>query len=186
MKTKLVIVSAVIIGMAALGCFLLPGCSKSKISKVQPGRDATHDEIRNTSVDDWFDRIGEKEAALGYAPNTSLNALIQKAKESDTVKDSIVNEATQIIGDSTQDSYKRWQSCYILSYIGDERSIPTLKQALNNDESVTVRGVAACALGAFDNSDARDALEEAAKNEKKLDVQAWIQKALDGQFLPKK
>jgi HEAT repeat protein len=182
MKNIILIVSF----CAALGCVLLPGCSESKSSKVQSGHDATRDEIHSTSADDWFDRIGEKEAALGYAPNTSLYALIQKAKESDAVRDDIISKATQIVGDSTQDSYRRWQCCYVLSGIGDERSIPTLKQALNNDESTTVRGVAACALGAFDNSAARDALQEAAKNEKNPDVQAWIQKALDGQFLPKK
>src|ERR1041385_3661403 len=138
----------------ALGCVLLPACSKSKNSKVQSGRGATSDEIRSTSVDEWFDRIGEKEAALGYGNFTSLNALIQKARESDSIKTDIIRRATGIIDDSTQSPVRRWQSCYILSGIGDKRSIPAIVRALNKDESSTVRGVSACALGAFDDSDA--------------------------------
>jgi len=180
---------------AALGCAMLPSCSKSKDSKdqsstrqnavLQSGRNATRDEIRNTSADDWFDRVGEKEAALGYAPNTSLNALIKKAGESDSNREEIIQKATEIIDNSSQNSFKRWQCCYVLSGIGDKHGIPAIAQALK-DENATVRGVAACALGQFDDPSAKDALIKAAKTEKTPDVQAWIQKALDGQFLPKK
>src|SRR2546430_2173417 len=145
---------------AAFGCVLLPGCSKSKSSNVQSGRQAAPDEIRNISADEWFDRIGEKETKLGYAANTSANALVQKAKESDTVRNDIISKATQII-DSSRNPYERWQSCYILSYIGDKRGISPIIRALK-DQSEIVRGVAACALGMYDDPDARASLAEAA------------------------
>jgi HEAT repeat protein len=170
---------------AALGCVLLPGCSKSKTPNVQSGLQATPDEIRSTSADEWFDRIGEKEAALGYAPNTSGNVLIQKARESAALKDDIIRKAGDIIDDPQQNSYRRWQSCYVLSHIGDKRGIPAISHAFTNEDSV-VRGVAACALGAFDDSDVRATLEAAAKTEQNPDVQSWVKKALDGQFLPGK
>ena len=170
---------------AALGCILLSGCSKAKDAKVQGGRNVTSEEVRQTSADEWFDRIGEKEDAQGYAPNTSLNALIQKAKESDAAKDDIIRRAGEIIDDPKENPYRRWQSCYVLSAIGDKRGIAAITRALTNENSV-VRGVAACALGTFDDSDARYALTEAAKTERDSDVQAWIRKALAGQFLPKK
>jgi HEAT repeat protein len=181
MRKTIVIISC----WAALGGLLLPGCSKSKVVKVPTGRDATRDEIHNASADEWFDRIGEKEVALGYAPNTAGNALIQKAKESAAMENDIVHKASDLVEDRQQSPFRRWQSCYVLSYIGDPRGIPALTRALV-DENTTVRGVAACALGAFDEPEARTALETAAKTEKDADVQAWIKKALDGQFLPKK
>ncbi|HEY1663302.1 MAG TPA: HEAT repeat domain-containing protein [Verrucomicrobiae bacterium] len=112
-------------------------------------------------------------------------ALIQKAGESDAVKGDIISKATDIIDDSSQSSFKRWQCRYVLSGIGDTRGIPAIKRALTNEDEM-VRGVAACALGAFNDPDAHDALVEASKSEKDPDVQAWIQNALAGQFLPKK
>lgn len=181
MKKTILIISF----SAALGCLLLPGCSKSKTVKAPAGRDATRDEIHSISADEWFDRIGEKESALGYAPNTSGNVLIQKAKESAATKDDIIRKASDLIGDPQQSPFRRWQSCYVLSYIGDKRGIPAITRALK-DENTTVRGVAACALGAFDDADAREALEAADKTEKDAEVQGWIKKALDGQFLAKK
>ena len=154
-------------------------------AKLQSGRNATSDEVRNISAEEWFDRIGQKEIALGYAPNVSLNTLIQKATESDASKDDIIRRAENIIDDPQQNSFKRWQSCYVLSGIGDKRGIPAITRAFGNQDPV-VRGVAACALGAFDDPDAKAALEKAAKNEKNPDVQNWIQTALDGKFLPER
>ena len=87
----------------------------------------------------------------------------------------------EIIDEPIENDLKRWQCCYVLSGIGDKRGIPALKRALQ-DKSEVVRGVAAAALGAFDDSDARSALEAAARTEKSAGVLEWIRKSLDGQF----
>ena len=79
---------------------------------------------------------------------------------------------------------KRWESCYVLSSIGDKRGIPAVVRALY-DENGVVRGVAACALGQrnfFNDPDAQSALQEAAKTEDSKDVQITIDKSLNGQF----
>src|SRR5436190_2924754 len=111
----------------------------------------TADEVRSLKVEELFDQIGEKEAASGYRPHTSLHALIQKAKESDATKDEILHKAADIIGDAQQNAYKRWQSCYVLSGIGDSRGIAPITSALK-DENDTIRGVAVCALGASESA----------------------------------
>ena len=80
-----------------------------------------------------------------------------------------------------QDDGKRWQCCYVLSGIGDKRGIPALKRALQ-DKNEIVRSVAACALGGFDNSEAKSALEEAEQIEKSPRVLESIRKSLGGQF----
>lgn len=144
-------------------------------------REATAEEIRKISVEEWVDLIGEKETAAGYAPYTAINALPQKARESDEIRDRIIRLASATIDDASQNDFKRWQCCYVLSGIGDERGIPPIKRALK-DKNETVRGVAACALGAFDHPDARAALEQAAKSESSSGVRESIQKALKGEF----
>jgi len=137
-------------------------------------------EIRSTTVQEWFDRIaGEYGRANG--PFAALWALIAKAKESNAVRDEIIRTAIEIIDEPIQDDGKRWQCCYVISGIGDKRGIPALQRALH-DKNEIVRGVAACALGSFDDSDASSALEDAARTEKNPDVLQWIRKSLDGQF----
>ena len=113
-----------------------------------------------------------------------MNATIAKARQSDSIRDEIIRTATETIDEPIHEEFKRWQCCYVLSGIGDERGIPALKRALQ-DKNEVVRGVAGCALGAFDDSDARSALEEAARTEKSPAVQEWIRKSLDGQFRKK-
>jgi len=156
-------------------------------NKSQPAaaqREVTADEIRRITVEEWIDLIGEKEAEAGYAPFTALNALPQKAKESDETRDKIISLASATIADTSQNIFKRWQCCYVLSSIGDERGIPAIKRALK-DKNETVRSVAACALGQFDHSEARAALEEAASTESASSVKEAIQKALRGEFARK-
>ncbi len=68
-----------------------------------------------------------------------------------------------------------------MSGIGDARGIAPISRALK-DESDTVRGVAACALGQFDVAEAKAALEQAAGQERDPKVQETIQKALRGEF----
>src|SRR5204863_9329230 len=114
-------------------------------------------------------------------PFTAMWALTAKAKQSDSVHDEIIRTASEIIDEPINDDLKRWQCCYVLSGIGDKRGIPAVKRALR-DKNETVRGVAACALGAFDDPEARAALEAAAGNEKADSVLDAIHKSLNGQF----
>jgi hypothetical protein len=113
-----------------------------------------------------------------------MEALQQKAKEGDDLRLAIIHLASKIIDDAGENPAKRWQCCYVLSGIGDERGIPAIARALKN-KNETIRGVAACALGAFEHPDARAALEAAANSESNAEVQGWIQKALKGEFLRK-
>src|SRR5262249_18297101 len=75
-----------------------------------------------------------------------------------------------------------WQSCYVLSAIGDPGAIPALKHSLTKDTSTVVRGVAACALGAFPQPEAVEALRAAAESEKSPDVLTWVKQANEGKF----
>ena len=148
-----------------------------------PPKMAPVQEIRNTPVQEWFDRIaGEYSRTSG--PFVAMWALIAKAKQGGAVRDEITRTAIQIIDEPIEEDVKRWQCCYVLSGIGDKRGIPALKRALH-DKNEVVRGVAACALGSFDDSDAGSALADAAQNEKAPAVLDWIRKALDGQFRQK-
>ena len=56
----------------------------------------TPEEIRKISVEEWFRRLGNDEE-LGYARFTSLNALIEKAKEGLERKDEVIRRASQTI-----------------------------------------------------------------------------------------
>jgi tRNA A-37 threonylcarbamoyl transferase component Bud32 len=142
--------------------------------------EASPERIRATSVEEWFDRL-DKDGELGDPPFTALNALEAKAKESAEVQDQIIRLASATIDDPKQNMFKRWQCCYVLSGIGDKRGIPTVARALK-DQSDIVRSVAACALGAFDDAEAKSALEVAAKTETSPRVLESIQKALKGEY----
>jgi len=149
-----------------------------------PQKQITPQEIRKTSVEDWFRRLGN-DAQLGYAPFSVLNALIAKAKEGTNTCEEIIRRATETIDDPQQSMFRRWQCCYVLSGIGDKRGIPAVTRALK-DQSEIVRGVAACALGAFEQPEARAALEKAAGTEQAPAVQKEIKKALRGEYRKKK
>ncbi len=139
------------------------------------------EEIRKTSVQEWFGRLGRDEQ-LGYKPFTVMNALVTKAKQGEKARDQVILQAGETIDDLRQNLFKRWQCCYVLSGIGDARGIPAITRALR-DQSPIVRGVAACALGVFDHPDARSALETALKRERDLKVRQELQKALQGGYL---
>ena len=145
-----------------------------------PKRQAGPEEIRATSIEEWFRRLGN-DTQFGYTPFSALNALIAKAKEGAESKDEVIRRATETIDDRRENEVRRWECCYVLSGTRDPRVIPVLIRALR-DRSKTVRGVAACALGAFDDAAARSALEAAARTEKSRDVVSWIQKSLKGEF----
>jgi hypothetical protein len=148
-----------------------------------PKKQLTPQEIRKTSVQECFSRLGNDQQ-LGYAPFSVLNALIAKAKEGTNTCDEIIRRATETIDDRQQNMFKRWQCCYVLSGIGDPRGIPAVTRALK-DQSEIVRGVAACALGAFEQPEARFALEKAAEIEQAPEVQKAIKKALRGEYRKK-
>jgi serine/threonine protein kinase/ADP-ribose pyrophosphatase YjhB (NUDIX family) len=160
-------------------------------SAAAPGRRAhdpqvkepTAEEVRNRSVDEWLKRLG-RDAEFNDPPFTALQALVRKAKESTNIKEEIIRKAIAVTDDPVENDFRRWQSCYVLSGIGDKRGIPAIARTLKH-ENETVRGVAACALGQFDDADARAALEAAAKTEKSSRVQQDIQKALRGEFRQK-
>ncbi len=159
---------------------------RQRVGPLSPGnmgsaqRTVTPEEIRTTSIQEWFSRLG-RDAELGYAPFASLNAIIAKAKESDPGRDEIIRRAAETIDDQRQDPFKRWQCCYVLSGIGDGRGIAAVTRALKDGNSV-VRGVAACALGAFDQPEAKAALEAARAGERDPQVVQAIEKALRGEF----
>jgi hypothetical protein len=144
---------------------------------------ASAEEIRNTSAQEWFDRLGA-EYDERHAPFTAMNALIAKARQSDQLHDEIIRTATAIIDQPINADFKRWQCCYILSEIGDERGIPAIQRALH-DKNAVVRGVAACALGNFGVPSARSALEQAAQTETDPQALDWIRRALHGEFRKK-
>jgi hypothetical protein len=144
----------------------------------------TQKDVRDISIEDWFARIG-REGEFKLKPFASMNALIQKAKQNDENRDKVVQKAIETIEDSEANEGTRWQCCYILSGIGDKRGIPALAHALG-DKSDTVRSVAACALGAFDDEDARTALKKAAKGESSPKVKEELKKALNGAYLTRR
>jgi tRNA A-37 threonylcarbamoyl transferase component Bud32 len=152
-------------------------------ASADPNRKLTDQEIQSVGFEEWFNRIG-RESEFGLANFTALEALQQKAREGGDIRVAIIRLASETIDDTSQNSFKRWQCCYVLSGIGDERGIPAITRALK-DNNETVRGVAACALGAFDHPDAQAALVEAANSESNPGVQEWIQKALRGEFQKK-
>ncbi len=152
----------------------------SGATSTQTQRSPSAVEIRGVTVEEWLNRLG-RDAELGYALFGVMNALITKAKEGEQVRDEILKGAAETIDDPAQNLLKRWQACYVLSGIGDTRGIAPVSRALKDPSSV-VRGVAACALGAFDHPDAKAALERGLANEPDRNVQETIRKALQGQY----
>ena len=177
MKARHLIVSIVTIAfIAAIALFYV---FRTKTPRLQ---EVTKQDIKEIKVEEWFDRMGEKETKLGYPPLTAMNALTEKGKQNNASREQIIRIASETIENPQQDTVKRWQSCYVLSNIGDKRGIPPITHALG-DPNATVRSVAAAALGAFiDDAEARSALEAAAKSEDSPQVQDDIKEALSGKY----
>jgi serine/threonine protein kinase len=153
-----------------------PGGSSTPQVSLE-GQGPTAQEIRNVSVEEWFKRLGS-ESDAGFI---ALNALARKAKQGAEIREAIVRKAIVTIDDPLENEFRRWQCCYLLSGLGDNRGIPAIARALK-DQSETVRAVAACALGEFEASDVRAMLEEAARSEKSARVLEEIRKALNGDY----
>jgi murein DD-endopeptidase MepM/ murein hydrolase activator NlpD len=159
-----------------------PASSRRVGPQAEPaGRSYTAEEIRTTAAETFFERIVDVEE--GWHRFSAMQALQEKARSGDAAtRDAIVRRAIGLLGNRTEPLLKRWQCCYVLSGIGDDRAIPALRQALSQEEPDVLRGVAACALGAFDAQDARQTLEKARQTERNAGVLSTIDKALSGAF----
>ncbi len=143
----------------------------------------TEEEIQATDAAIFFEGLARP--PNGYHRFASLWALTEKARMGNVAtKKEIADRAIEIVRDPTQPVHQRWQCCYVLPATEDERAVAVLALVLQEDESETLRGVAACALGQFDTSDALDALKQAAEDEQSEAVLDWIRRALRGEFRP--
>ncbi|NIM04737.1 MAG: peptidoglycan DD-metalloendopeptidase family protein, partial [Armatimonadetes bacterium] len=122
-------------------------------------------EIRNTSAEVFLERIAKPEP--GHHQFDALSALTHKAKTSSPAeRNRIISLVIRTTQDGNSPMHQRWQCSKILGYIGDEKAVPALIQALLHDESEIVRSVAAEALAKFpDNAAAHEALLQAARQE---------------------
>lgn len=133
----------------------------------------TPEQIRSISAETFLERMAKPEP--GYHRFSALWALGKKAKESDVnTRQSILSTVVKAMNDTSRTEYQRFQCCYVISDCGDAQWVPYLIDVLFSDPSVTMRSVAAEALGKFTSSiEAQDALYQASqqeKNQKVLDV----------------
>lgn len=147
----------------------------------------TQEQINNTSAEVFLGRMAKSEP--GYHQFAAMWALTRKAKEADTpIRYQILKLVTSVMYDMSRSEYQRWQCCYVISGCGDETWVPALVDVLLNDPSVTVRSVAAEALGQFKNcAAARDGLAQASKQEKEARVIEAINRNLlqgDAKYTP--
>jgi len=159
----------------------MPGSPASPQQQVvsQPGDSVyTPDEIRRT-VETFLERMLQPDQFV------AMNALAQKAKESDAVsRRSILSLVIAAMQDKRRPVYQRWQCCYVLSGSGDEQGVPALIQVLLHDESEIMRSVAAEALADFPKSAAaHDALLQSARQETSPRVREVLIRRL-GQEMP--
>jgi len=153
------------------------GCEpKNKASTTQ--KDVV---LENSDIDSLLENIDNIPAdEKNNFVNIEKLVKIAGQGESDTGK-SIFQKARAIVENPAARANQRWMCCYVLSGIRDERAIPVLTKVLCADPDVTVRSVAACALGEFNSQEARAALEKAANSEKNAEVLGEIKKALGRQ-----
>ncbi len=142
------------------------------------GKRYTDKQIETTHPTVFFQRMEKTE--IGYHPFAAMWALLQKAQQNDPgTKDAIVGHAIEIVGNDSEHVQTRWQCCYVLSGIGNDRAIQALRDALLGKQPEVLRCVAACALGALqDKEAARKALIEARGQERSDRVLASINTAL--------
>ncbi len=145
------------------------------------GRAYTLEEIQETDAETFFQRLARP--APGYHHFSAMRALTEKGKTGGAAAaHEIVDRAMEIMLDGGRPLHQRWQCCYVVSGIGDERGIPALARLLHEDDNEIVRSVAACALGRFPTDEAIRALEQAAERESSARVLGSVNKALRGDF----
>jgi hypothetical protein len=143
----------------------------------------TYDEsaIRESEVDWLLERIADPEP--GYHPFAAMWALILKSEWADELeRQDIVNRAFEGAQNSELPFHQRYQACYVVSAFEIPWAIPKLESLLLHDRDPKLRGVAACALGHFEASEADDALRRAKLRETSSEVMNWIDRALIGEF----
>jgi HEAT repeat protein len=150
-------------------------------------KEYTSEQILTTSAQVFLDRMAQPEP--GYHKFAALWALARKAKEANAeTRWPMLNLVTKAMYDKSRSVYQRFQCCYVISDAGDQQWAPQLAHVLLHDPSATMRSVAAEALGKFKNStEAKDALAQAAKQEKDPQVIEAIKRALvqgDAKYTP--
>ena len=158
-----------------------PGTAPEAAAGQSKDGNYTAEEIRRTSAEVFLERMLNPEP--GYEPFAALNALAQKAKESDAVtRRPMLSLVTAAMEDTSRPVYQRYQCCYVLSGCGDERAVPDLIQVLLHDESDLMRSVAAEALGDLDknakSAAAHDGLLQAARQETSPQVREVLTRRL--------
>lgn len=142
----------------------------------------TDQEVQGASVATFFERLATPQRGKHqFAPMWALQEKV--ATGGKPVVDEILERGAQIALDDSAPMPKRWHTCYVLSGTGDPRAIPVLGTVLTDDLSSLVRSVAACAIGAFDDDQARALLMKAAQTEKDPKVHKSIVEAYNGKFL---
>ena len=144
------------------------------------------EEIRRISAESFLDRMLNTDP--GFNTFAAMNALAQKAKESDaTARRQILSLVIAAMKDKSRPVNQRWQCCYVLSGSQDAQGVPDLVQVLLHDELELMRSVAAEALADFykyaNNTAAHDALLQAARQETSPRVREVLSRRL-GQEMP--
>jgi len=115
-------------------------------------------QIASISVEGFLQRMRPVEP--GYQPFAAMNALIEKGKAAHgAARDAILSSVIAVVKDPTRPYEQRWQSCYVLGGIEDDRAVPTLLSTLQHDEALT--GFAAETLAGFYLRNKRAAIHEA-------------------------
>ena len=152
-----------------------------------PGQERyTSEEIRSKPAEYFLERMASPES--GHHSFASMWALTEKAKEGDAAtRDSIISLVIAAMNDRSKPYKERWQCCYVLSGIGDERVVPDLIQVLENGQS-NLRVFAAEALASLHkdthNDAAHDALVKASRQETSQHVRDVIIRRLGSILTP--
>lgn len=159
--------------------FLVPGAVQAQQNVQADDLEYTPEQIRANSAESFLGWIAKPQP--GYQKFAAMHALGRKAKESDPKERwNILSLVAKVMYDQSRSEYQRFQCCYVISDCGDEQWVPTLKWVLDKDQSVTMRSVAAEALGYFTNcAAAKDALREASEREKDPKVREVLDRRLN-------
>ena len=168
-------------------CLTVVLASLAYAQQANPGEDQEYsqDQINATSADVFLERMATPEP--GYHRFAAMWALGKKAQQADaTARWQMLKLVTTAMHDKSRSEYQRFQCCYVISDCGDDKWVPQLVYVLLNDPSVTMRSVAAEALGKFKNcTAARDGLVKASGQEKNDKVLEIIQRSLaQGKSIP--
>jgi HEAT repeat protein len=146
-----------------------PAPAQPAVAVGQPGNlTYSAQQIRSISAAVLLERMLHPEP--GYWQFAALNALAQKARESDApTRGQILSLVIAAMKDKSRPIDQRWQCCYVISESRYEQGVPDLIELLLHDDSDIVRSVAAEALGnlakSANSAAAHDGLLRAARQE---------------------